>query len=1347
MKRLNIILFFVSTSFLLLDALFSSAQEYTATNYYYNNFDSGTLGSNFSQIGAQPTLTVSGNSPLAGGYSLASNGNGTAGGFNLSFVPSNTNLNDTEWGYEWTFVYRNNDTSNPANSDNVTNGSNLWQYWLLSDNADVNQASGYYITHKGNSLMLRYRVYNNGYPYWADGPSYNISNNKTYAVRVQRSKRSSQFIWMMFVDEYTATVKEASTRRGSLWYHYTQNLYRNSSLRVSSTTANRFVFDEMKMYSMQLLISGANDASNGISNPLYASQQNAVLYGLQMQTRGFFDMYQFKVELTGNLTSVIDNTTAKLKKSADGYFGNADDVQVISFASNNVYNGAIQYYGDANNPFSSFWSVGDANGALRTAGYYFITANVKSNPSGTFAFSGAPLIKSGNTEVNYPDNTGTVVSSGTGDTNSGNVKDWVGGTSSDWNVAGNWSPSGVPSANDLARIGVITFTNQPTVSNNATVGNIQFGTAKVAALTVNSGYTLTVKNAVENTEGITIAGTGTLDIQGAYLAKPTTADKTTTSTIATLNAGSFILNAQTKSVTFNANGANMLIKNSLQTSGTNSATFTLGNNATLTLTGAEPFNLGATTNTITLNNGTVIYGAATQQNVSTFFSYKNIGFSGAGVKRVASGTLNISGDWNSVGGKIDLLGNAVSLVLNGTVQAVNDAGSDSGNGVVFGNLTFFGGTKTLSATGRFALAVGKYLTLGTNTIFQTSNNLRLKASSLGSASVAAIPNSSSVRGKVIVEKYIQGGSKDMWRTNRMLSSPVYDNTTDFKNADVDGERKYSFAQFIDDMIITGKGGSANGFDLNATSAASAFTYNKGFKEIENINTSLNVGNGAYIFFRGNRENITAKVTAPFVDAESIVMTFEGVLNQQNVTIPLSGANLIGNPYAATIDWDAVTKVGNVNQAIRVWNPSNRQYSIYNGEFEINGGTRYIGPGQAFFVQATGSVPASVTFTESSKVGNAAQVQAGALYNIVMSAPVKEEKNAVANPFKLGASTYSGSTVTSGVLVEQPSKIRVKLLREGTENSDETLVVLKSDELATVSGNDVTKMNGEVVSLSSLSQEGKQMAINYMPHVSMVSNVKLSVGADNSGAYKLSCTSEDIPLGYEAKLMDKYLNTITNLDAENTEYQFSIDKNVAASYGNSRFEILLTPIKTLPVTVSEFVGNRTNEGVLLKWKTSSQENNSHFEIKRAGEDQLYTTLGRVEANQDGIYSLLDKSPIAGNNYYTLVQVDKDGAQHIYEQKVVVKYELGSNASNEMLIYPTVVESAFTLKYTGNFNSNRCLLKISDITGKEVASNELGKDALRNGYTGVLPTISSGVYFATLIDAVSGKKIGSTKLVKK
>lgn len=1325
----------------------ANAQEYTATEYYYNNFDGGNLGTAFTQIGAQAALTVSNSSPLAGAYSLSSTNSGKSGGFNLSFLPNNTNLNNTDYGYEWTFVYRNNNASNPANSDNVTDGSNLWQYWLLSNNADVSQADGYYITHKDGNLMLRYRVYNNGYPYWADGPSYTIANNTTYAVRVQRSQRGSQFVWMLFVDPYTTTVKEASTRRGDIWYHYTQNLYRNSSLRLSSTTANRFKFDEMKMYSMKLLISGANNASNGVSNPLYAGQQNAVIYGLQMQVRGFFDMYQFKAELTGNVTSVIDNTTVKLKKSTDSYFGNGDDALVISFASGDVYNGAIQYYGDSNNPFSSFWSVGDTDGSMTTPCYYFITANVLANPSGTFAFNGTPLIKSGNTQVNYPDNTGTVVNTGTDNTNSGKVFDWKGGTSSDWNTQANWKPNnqGVPGANDLARIGVSeTFTNQPTVGDNKTIGNVQFGTANgtVPILTINSGKILTVNSKVENAEGITFKGTGTLDIQGTYLANPTAAAKTTTADANTnIITQSFLLNTASKAVTFTANG-NITIKNALSTSGANAATFTLGSNATLTLTGASPFSLDATTNTITLNNtgSTVVYGATVKQAVSTAFTYKNLSFSGAGTKEVASGTLNVTGNWNSAGGKVDLQTKNPSLTFNSTAtQAITDTGSDSGNGVVFGNTTFSGsGQKTLSATGKFALGAGSRFTMGSGARLNTSDNLTLKADAQNNGVIDAVPSNASIQGQVTVERYVQGGSKDMWRTYRMFSSPVYDNTTDFITS---GTRTYKYTQFIDDMIITGKLGTTNGFDQTSNNQAGAWTYsNNKFVAIPNINTAVNVGQGAYVFYRGNRNNFTAKVTEPFVDPESIIMTYKGQLNQQNVTVPLTtGYNLVGNPYAAVVDWKNVTKNGSIDAVVMIWNPSCRQYSTYNGDDVAggtNGGSRYIPIGQSFFVQ-TASTNASVTFTESSKVG--ASTPLAAMSKIMA---VDETNMTKSSGGKLmAAATYAAT----GAVEETPAVIRVNMVRDNTENADEAVIVLSSQRQSVYTN--VPKLRGEAVFLSSQSENNPELTINYMPDIAQVNKIKLNADATNDGAYTLNFNLSDMPEGYQVKLKDNYLNTVTDLNTQAANnYAFNISKANAASLGSGRFELLLSPITTLPVTITGFQGQKTNDGVLLRWKTATESNNSYFEIQRAGDEQLYSSIGTVTANQEGAYYLLDKAPLAGNNYYKLVQVDKDGKPSTYADVVVVNYALSNTVSN-IAVYPTVVATSFTLKYNGSLDAGRYSIKVTDLTGKSVYSKEVDQSAILNGYQGEISGLSPGVYFTTLVKTSNGEKLGTVKLVKK
>ncbi|SOD17948.1 hypothetical protein [Pedobacter xixiisoli] len=1308
-------LLFAAFSLLLILSLCSLAAnaQVTAANYYYNNFDNGLFGNGFTETTSNSALQISATAPLSGTHSLTSTANGLSSTYKMPLVTENTNLDDETFGWEWTLLYRNNGAATD-NSDAVDNGENAWKYWLSSNNANPATANGYFLTQNGNQISLRYRIYNGGYPYHDDLVSYSLPNNGvTYAIRVQRIKRQGQYVWHLFVDEYNSNAKnQASTSRG-LSYHSSMNTYANSGFQISSTSANRFNFDEVKMYSMKLSISGANDTAYGINNPLYPGLENAAIYGLKIETRGYFDIYQLRISLTGNITGIVEGTM-KLNKSKDAYFGNADDSHVANL---DYYNDKIHNY----NISDSFYSIGEADGSLSLAFYYYISVNVKASPANgaTFSISGAPELNGSNSQANYA-NSGSVTNIGTAPTNTGSVRDWLGSVSSDWNNAANWSPNTVPGATDLAQIGVMSFDNQPRVSVNNMVGNIVFGTAKAAILTVGVGTKLTVNNNINSKSNATINGDGSVDVKGTY-SSMSASSSTVTGSIALLTVNNLTVNSRDAAVGYVSSGGNTVIKNTLNILGADHlASFLLTNDAVVTFKGSNPISLSGNYS-VSFADGTVGYASEVQQLVPVF-GYKNISFAGAGVKKIASGTLYVSGNWSSSGGKVDLLSNNASLNFNGSNQVIEDFDSDAGNGISFGNLFFNGGVKTLSAAGKFNLAVSKYLTLGAHTTLQTSGSLTLKSNEFGSASVASIPASASIVGNVTVERYVQGGSKSMWRTYRMFSSPIYDN----ENA---GHRTYSFTQLIDDMLITGR---SEGFDQLGNSATSAWTYNNGFIAIPSINTAVDVGRGAYVLYRGDRSNPSGKVSTPYVDAESIVMTYKGELNQQSITVPLehgsTGFSMLGNPYAATIDWNALTKTSNVGYVIRTWNPSNRQYATFNGMDQLNGGSQFIGPGQGFFVQTTDGNSPSVTFTEDAKVSDVAQ--ALPKYNVVMAV---RESNFVGEV----AARVSNS-------IETPAKIRIKLTRDGYENEDETLVVFKRDELASFAGYDVERSGGEAVFLSSLSAEKTKMAINYMPHISSIQAVDLDVNVSNNGGYKMHFNLTGVPTGYEVKLKDKYLNTVTDLNNQETVYSLAIDRAVGSSLGD-RFELLVGPATTLPVVLTDFTGDKANNGVLLKWKTSSELDNSLFAIQRAGDDQSFTTIATVNANTDGFYSFLDKTPLNGNNYYRLIQVDNNGTPSILPKILNFKFDL--NGENGIVVYPTIVQSTFTIKFNGSLSSKEYMIKIADVAGKEVYRKKVSKDEMYAGSVGEFSAMPSGVYFATLFDINNGNRLGVTKLMKR
>lgn len=89
---------------------------------------------------------------------------------------------------------------------------------------------------------------------------------------------------------------------------------------------------------------------------------------------------------------------------------------------------------------------------------------------------------------------------------------WVGGSSTSWTTAANWSPASVPTqTEDISITSGSSF--YPVVAANTTIRNLTItgGPGAGAALTINSGVTLTCTGA-NNIGTVTISGTGTLSL-------------------------------------------------------------------------------------------------------------------------------------------------------------------------------------------------------------------------------------------------------------------------------------------------------------------------------------------------------------------------------------------------------------------------------------------------------------------------------------------------------------------------------------------------------------------------------------------------------------------------------------------------------------------------------------------------------------------------------------------------------------------------------------------------------------------------------------------------------------------
>ncbi|WP_343533414.1 LamG-like jellyroll fold domain-containing protein [Pedobacter sp.] len=655
------------------------------------------------------------------------------------------------------------------------------------------------------------------------------------------------------------------------------------------------------------------------------------------------------------------------------------------------------------------------------------------------------------------------------------------------------------------------------------------------------------------------------------------------------------------------------------------------------------------------------------------------------------------------------------MVFNGTSAQTISANLFAGN--LIKDLTI---NNAAGVTLNGALRLTGLLTVSAGA-FNANGYLTLASSAASTAQVGPVAVGASIIGQVKVERYVQGGAVNPYRTYRMLSSPVYDNTTMFTNTDTEGNRSAKFSQLIDNMIVSGKTGAAGNFDVTHNNQASAWTYNAGFVEIPNINTAVNAGRGMYVFYRGNRDNFTSKTNAPFANPENTIVDFNGVLNQQNVTVTLgAGYNLLGNPYASTIDWNSSNwdKV-NVSNAIWIWKPSARGYATYiNGVGSLNG-SNYISSGQAFFVRTTAA--GSIRFKEGVK---ASTLQPAVL---LMSTEKRNDGLAIME-------TRQNAEVPQ-------SLVRIRMTPLASYGEDEAVIVFNESSSAAYNNQeDALHFDGEVVNVSTLAGASK-LAINFMPPMSQAAEIAMNVSANATGSYLMKFNLNEYYQPHNLTLKDNFLNQSIPITSDFV-YNFNIDRTNAQTFGADRFSVLVEPPVTLPVGMVSFVAKKQNEGVAIRWTTSYEANNKLFKLYRASSDGVYVLIADVLPKGAGNYLHMDAVPLQGDNYYKLVQMDADG-QKTEIGPIVVNFKIGQQ--NMVSIYPNPVIDKFKVKVDGLL-SEKFKLKLYDLTGKVLREYTLSKTELTNGYEVNIAGLNSGFFFVKVEEIDTGKVLTVHKVVK-
>ncbi|RZM28729.1 MAG: DUF2341 domain-containing protein, partial [Pedobacter sp.] len=577
---------------------------------------------------------------------------------------------------------------------------------------------------------------------------------------------------------------------------------------------------------------------------------------------------------------------------------------------------------------------------------------------------------------------------------------------------------------------------------------------------------------------------------------------------------------------------------------------------------------------------------------------------------VASGsTLDLNAKTLAVGCNVynsgTITGSLGSLAFNGSMTTQDYNSSSTKTSIVnfTGNNTV-GGTVNLN-TG--SLDVSGLLSLSNNTKLSVVSPfaLTLKSTAATVSNVGILTGTSSITGDVSIETWFTGGAGK--RGSRIVSYAIDETGLAAGNS--------VYQQFQKNVVVTGPGGTSNGFDAGNAQQPFAVTITKynepatlavsQFTPIPSIKTgavpAAIKGSAFFLFFRGSRVTYTGANSAILGTAyvpESFASVITGRLNQGTITVPITntnnsgdtnnGYNIVGNPYPGTIDWDLVYASNSsvIDNEIRVIQPGGAimtRKKVGNGAPVVtnstnNANAQYIQPGQGMYIRKTAAGAGTLTFMEAHKA--------------VTSTP----NRTLSTQDLLTLKTLSVATAGNTVAADQGIQLHITI--KDNTSADETAILMLSGLDPNLDNNDAPYFSsGGTVSLSSLTLDGKTTTINALPEIAKVNTIKLNVNATNTGEATLTFSDIAAIGRYKAKLRDAYLNNETDIKSTPT-YTFTIDKTIPETFGQERFSIILEEPDPQVINLSTFIATITGATVDLNWTTYLEQNSNRFELERS-----------------------------------------------------------------------------------------------------------------------------------------------------
>ena len=451
-----------------------------------------------------------------------------------------------------------------------------------------------------------------------------------------------------------------------------------------------------------------------------------------------------------------------------------------------------------------------------------------------------------------------------------------------------------------------------------------------------------------------------------------------------------------------------------------------------------------------------------------------------------------------------------------------------------------------------------------NGVINSNGHLALISTRTGTARMSRAEGNGRVNGDVVFQRFIGKGKQ----TRRYISLPV---------------AGVSVAKLQEFIPVTGNfNGASNGSGLPDSASLHYFDERSGgwvpYPE-NNQTETLQMGRGYSVVIPDPSRDTKLVVAGPLHQGEFIY-----TLTPNEGNDPFKGWNLIGNPYASSIEWHAEgwTREGSGAAAYVLDDryPGGR-YLVWDGEIGDPEFAGHITQGQGFFVRSTGVTPL-LKISEQAKTDTTSTFWRR-----------KETED---------HSGFMAITVKQNDLIDRAFLKFSPAARNAFEESDA-----------------VKRRNG-YFSLSTLSSDSVALAINTLGLA--ICDQSIAIVLDGPpGNYSFTFEGSQFNSGREVNLVDHITGEVVKLDA-GTQYNFQTTTAEVAS-GKVRFVIQM-PSGTLEDPVISIAENILSSNVAgnVQWFLNGEKiqgaTGNTFEPEVSGEYSVSVTVDNCTRTSEPVF---------------------------------------------------------------------------------------------------------------------------------